>query len=109
MGDQCKVGNYACIYHPAIVGRNVFIGPGAILTNDKHPRAANQDGSARRDGDWVAAGVNVGNGASIGAGATIVAGVTIGAHAVIGAGAVVTKDVPSGETWVGAPAARMSP
>ena len=46
-------------------------------------------------------------GASIGANATIICGVTIGEGAMIGAGSVVTKDVPSGETWVGNPARRI--
>lgn len=32
---------------------------------------------------------------------------TIGVHATIGMGSVVTKNVPDGETWVGAPAHRM--
>ena len=43
-------------------------------------------------------------GASIGANSTICPGVTIGEGAMVGAGSVVTKDIPSGELWVGNPA-----
>lgn len=46
-------------------------------------------------------------GATIGAGSTILPGLTIGEGAMIGAGSVVTKDVPSGELWVGNPARRL--
>ncbi|HQB65942.1 MAG TPA: hypothetical protein PK616_08620 [Fibrobacteraceae bacterium] len=40
----------------------------------------------------------------MGAGATLLPGITIGEKAMIGAGSVVTKDIPSGELWVGNPA-----
>lgn len=42
----------------------------------------------------------------IGARSILLPGVTIGQDAIIGAGSVVTKSVPSGETWAGAPATR---
>ena len=93
IGDNCKIQNGANIYYPAIIGDGVFIGPGAILTNDKYPRAINDDGTLKEEGDWEPQGVKVMVGASIGAGAIIMPGVTIGRWAVVGAGSVVTKDV----------------
>ncbi len=52
--------------------------------------------------------MQIGRGAYIGAGAVIREGVFIGEHAMIGMGSVVTKDVPAGETWFGAPATRQA-
>ena len=92
--DRCKVQNYACVYEPASLGDGVFVGPGAILTNDHHPRAVNPDGSLKGISDWDAVGVVVGEGASIGAHATCVAPVRIGRWAMVAAGSVVTRDVP---------------
>lgn len=108
VGKNCKIGNYACVYWPASVGDGVFIGPHAVLTNDKYPSAVNKDGSIKSQSDWTPMGVVVEDGASIGACAVVVAGVRIGAGAMIGAGAVVTRDVPAGETWCGNPAVRIS-
>lgn len=97
VGNNVRIQNGAQIFWPAVIGDDVFIGPNAVLTNDKNPRAGLPHA-------WMAEGVIVNDGASIGAGAVILAGVEIGEGAVIGAGAVVTHDVPPGATWVGNPA-----
>jgi UDP-2-acetamido-3-amino-2,3-dideoxy-glucuronate N-acetyltransferase len=106
MGDRVKVQNSALIYSPARIGDDVFIGPGAILTNDRNPRASTPDGRLKRAADWNAEPVTVGRGASIGAGAIIRAGVTIGEYALVGAGAVVVADVPDYGLVMGVPAKR---
>jgi UDP-2-acetamido-3-amino-2,3-dideoxy-glucuronate N-acetyltransferase len=80
------------------------VGPGAILTNDRLPRAINADGSLKQWGDWQLETIRVARGASIGAGAIILAGVNIGEWAMVGAGSVVTKDVPPGLVVRGNPA-----
>ena len=64
----------------------VFIGPSAILTNDRYPRAISPDGEFKRASDWESGTIEVGEGASIGAGAVIVTGIRIGPFAMIGAG-----------------------
>jgi acetyltransferase-like isoleucine patch superfamily enzyme len=51
--------------------------------------------------------VHIHTGAYIGAGALLLPGVSIGEGAVVGAGAVVTKDMPSGSSFVGVPARAM--
>jgi acetyltransferase-like isoleucine patch superfamily enzyme len=107
IGAYCKIQNNALIYSPAVIDDGVFVGPGAILTNDRHPRAVNPDGSLAGADDWHPAGVRVGQGASIGAGAVILAGVAVGAWAMVGAGAVVTRDVAPHSLVAGSPASHI--
>lgn len=95
VGARCKIGAKAFLPPGVTLGDEVFIGPGVIFTNDKHPKAV---------GDWTCLPTRVDSGASIGAGSVILPGLTIGAGAIIGAGSVVTHDVPPGETWAGPPA-----
>jgi acetyltransferase-like isoleucine patch superfamily enzyme len=108
VGANCKIQNHALVYAPARLEDGVFIGPGAVLTNDRHPRAVNPDGTSKVAEDWNPAGVHIERGASIGAMAVVVAGVRIGAWALVGAGAVVTRDVPSFAVVVGNPARRVA-
>lgn len=104
VGARVKIQNYALVYEPATVDDGAFIGPGAILTNDHHPRAITPEGALKAASDWTATGVVVRKGASIGAGAICIAPVTIGAWALVGAGSVVTQDVPDYALVVGSPA-----
>lgn len=104
LGENCKVQNGALIYEPAVVENGVFIGPGAILTNDQFPRAVTTGGELKQVVDWVSVGVTVREGASIGAGAICVAPVTIGEWALVGAGSTVTRDVAPHSIVVGSPA-----
>jgi acetyltransferase-like isoleucine patch superfamily enzyme len=103
IGDNVKIQNYCCVYHGTTLEDGVFLGPGAILTNDKLPRAINPDGSLKSDDDWEVGKVLVKRGASLGAGAVVLPNVTIGAFAMVGAGAVVTQDVPDYGLAVGNP------
>jgi UDP-2-acetamido-3-amino-2,3-dideoxy-glucuronate N-acetyltransferase len=92
------------VYDPAAIGDGVFIGPGAILTNDRLPRAISPTGELKRADDWDPVGVTVETGASIGAGAVCVAPVRIGAWAMVAAGSVVVRDVPDHALVAGNPA-----
>jgi acetyltransferase-like isoleucine patch superfamily enzyme len=94
IGDNCKLQNGASIYHGTTLKDGVFVGPGAILSNDRYPRAINPDGTLRTDADWQAGHILVKRGASLGAGSIVLPDITIGAFALVGAGSVVTKDVP---------------
>lgn len=107
IGDRCKIQNHALIYEPAEIGHGVFIGPGAIFTNDTYPRAVTPEGALKAPSDWNPTGVIVHNGASIGAHATCVAPVTIGEWAIVAAGAVVAHDVPAYALVAGVPAKRI--
>ena len=104
IGDNSKLQNYALVYEPAVLADNVFIGPGAVLTNDRYPRSTDPSGRLKSANDWNAEGVTVGTGASIGACAVVLAGVTVGEWATVGAGAVVVRDVPDYGLVVGNPA-----
>jgi UDP-2-acetamido-3-amino-2,3-dideoxy-glucuronate N-acetyltransferase len=99
VGDGCRVQNGVSIYDGVELADQVFVGPSAVFTNVKTPRAA----VSRKDA-YVQ--TRVGRGASIGANATIVCGVAIGEHALVGAGAVVTRDVAAHAVVTGVPARR---
>jgi len=96
IGDRCKIQNGVSVYHGVTLGDDVFVGPHACFSNDKVPRAFNQD--------WVVIPTVVMNGASIGANSTIVCGVTIGEFAMVAAGSVVTRDVAPFTLVMGNPA-----
>ena len=104
LGRRCKVQNYALVYEPAWLGDGVFVGPAAVFTNDRYPRAVTPEGSVKTAADWEPVGVTVRDGASIGARAVCVAPVTIGSWAVVAAGAVVVADVPDFALVAGVPA-----
>ena len=104
VGDNVKIQNGALLYHGLTVESGVFIGPGAIFTNDRFPRAISADGRLKGDDDWTVGKINVLYGASIGAGAIILPGITIGRFTLVSAGAVVTRDVPAQGLAAGNPA-----
>lgn len=104
IGDGCKIQNNALVYEGATVGDGVFIGPGAIVANDRRPRAINPDGTVKAAHDWTLAETRIERGASIGAGAILVPPVTIGAWAMVAAGAVVARDVEAHRLVAGNPA-----
>jgi acetyltransferase-like isoleucine patch superfamily enzyme len=107
LGDNCKIQNGAQLYEPAVLEAGVFVGPGAIFTNDQHPRAVTASGDLKSANEWDAVGVTCREGASIGAGAICIAPVTIGRWAMVAAGAVVATDVPDFALVAGVPARRI--
>ncbi|THV43395.1 acyltransferase [Glycomyces buryatensis] len=107
IGANVKIQNYALVYEPATLADGVFVGPAAVLTNDRNPRAVGVDGERKSASDWEAVGVAVEEGASLGARSVCVAPVRIGRWAMVAAGAVVTKDVPDHALVVGVPARRI--
>jgi UDP-2-acetamido-3-amino-2,3-dideoxy-glucuronate N-acetyltransferase len=99
IGDNCKIQNYALIYEPAVLGADVFIGPGVVLTNDRNPRAVDPAGRLKGRDDWQQVGVTIGDGASIGARAVCVAPVNVGRWAMVAAGSVVTETCLTSPSW----------
>jgi acetyltransferase-like isoleucine patch superfamily enzyme len=104
IGDNCKIQNNALIYEPAIIDDGVFIGPAVVLTNDKHPRAINVDGSIKSASDWDPVGVTIRRGASVGANSVCVAPVELAEWSAVGANSVVSKNTAPKEMVVGNPA-----
>jgi acetyltransferase-like isoleucine patch superfamily enzyme len=107
IGDRVKIENAALVYHGATVEDGVFIGPGAILTNDRYPRAITTTGDLAGADDWTVSPITLREGCSVGAGAVVVAGADVGRYAMVGAGAVVTKSVPNHALVAGNPARRI--
>ena len=105
LGNRVKIQNLALVYHGVTVEDGVFIGPNAILTNDRYPRAITADGALARADDWTVSPITLRTGCSIGAGAVVVAGVDVGRFATVGAGSVVTRTVPDTPWWPGVPPA----
>jgi acetyltransferase-like isoleucine patch superfamily enzyme len=104
VGARCKISSHSFICEGVVIDDEVFIGHGVMFTNDRYPRAANQNGALQTEADWKVLPTRVKHRASIGSNATIVPGVTIGEGALVGAGAVITKDVPDHAIVAGVPA-----
>jgi UDP-2-acetamido-3-amino-2,3-dideoxy-glucuronate N-acetyltransferase len=97
LGDGVRVQNNVSIYDGVVLEDGVFVGPSAVFTNVRNPRAE----VSRKH---AFATTRIRRGATIGANATIVCDRTLGEYAFVGAGAVITRDVPSFALCVGSPA-----
>jgi sugar O-acyltransferase (sialic acid O-acetyltransferase NeuD family) len=116
---------YATVVHPSVAAsRSSTVGPGSVLlahtvltadvTVGAHVAVMPQTVLTHDTvvGDWatIASGVRLGGavriepGAYVGSSVTIRQGLTVGAWAMVGMAAVVTRDVPAGRLWFGAPA-----
>jgi UDP-2-acetamido-3-amino-2,3-dideoxy-glucuronate N-acetyltransferase len=100
VGDRVTIKDNVCLYDGVEIADDVFIGPNAVFTNVRNPRAH----VARKDAFEK---TKIARGVAIGANATIVCGNTIAEYAMIGAGAVVTRDVPAFALMAGSPARRI--
>ncbi|MBN2717990.1 MAG: N-acetyltransferase [Deltaproteobacteria bacterium] len=97
IGNRVRIQNNVSLYDGVQIDDDVFIGPSAVFTNVRNPRA-------QRPQKHNYLHTRIATGATIGANATIVCGITIGAFAFIGAGAVITSDVPAHALMLGVPA-----
>jgi len=95
-----RIGNDVSIQSMVYIPTNtriedrVFIGPNAVLTNDRYPPT----GLSGLSGPHVKAG------AAIGANATLLPGICVGTGSLVAAGAIVTRDVPDNTLAIGSPA-----
>lgn len=93
--DECRI-HAGCFLEKTTLGKNVFLGPNVVFTDDPHPKSPPLRTCMK--------GAVLEEGVVIGGNVTILPHVHIGKHAVIGAGSVVTRDIPPFEIWVGSPA-----
>jgi sugar O-acyltransferase (sialic acid O-acetyltransferase NeuD family) len=123
---RCGPGDVPALVHPsavvspsAVFGRGTVVFPAAVINAGASVGAAvivNSAAVVEHDcvlADAVhvsphatlAGAVTVGERSWIGAGATVIQQIEIGADVTVGAGSVVIRNVPSGSTVVGVPAA----
>ena len=93
IGDHCNLQSLVYIPTNTTIGSHVFIGPNAVLTNDKYPPHGGKNLNGPVIEDYV----------SVGANATILPGVKIGIGSLVAAGSIVTKDVPPDSLAIGSP------
>ncbi len=114
LGEDCNICDHAFIEGAVRIGNrvtvkcgvylwdgvtiedDVFIGPGAIFTNDTRPR------SKKHLKEYLPTVLK--QGCTLGAGSITLPGITVGRWAMVGAGAIVTHDVPDYAQVVGSPA-----
>jgi UDP-3-O-[3-hydroxymyristoyl] glucosamine N-acyltransferase len=85
IGKGTKIDHMTHIGHNSTVGKNTIITAGTVMCG----------GSQIGDNTWV--GVN----------SIIKEKAKVGNNSLVGLGSIVTKDIPDGETWMGAPARKL--
>ena len=93
IGSRVRVHTGVYIAQFTVIEDDVFLGPGVMIANDRHPIC--------RD---CMRGPLIKRGARVGINATLLPEVVVGEAALVGAGAVVTRDVPAGAVVAGNPA-----
>lgn len=86
IGSYVKIESGAFLPTQTLIGSRVFIGPHAVLTNDRYP--------LRRRQEYDPVGPTIEDNVSLGAGCILLPGVRIGEGSIVSAGAVVTRDIP---------------
>lgn len=102
LGNGVKLKSNIDVWDLVVLEDYVFVGPSAVFTNDKNPRAKYPKSKYPQYGSLIPTVIK--EGASIGANATIICGITIGKWALIGAGAVVKDNIFDYEVAAGNPA-----
>lgn len=95
IGEGSRISHGVFLPAHSKIGKEVFIGPGVIFTDDRFPRVNNPEYDAQPP--------IVEDYAAIGAGAVILPGIRIKRYAIVGAGAVITEDVPESTIIRGEP------
>jgi acetyltransferase-like isoleucine patch superfamily enzyme len=91
IGAGSKIEPFSFIPNGVVIGKNCFIGPACVFTNDKYPKAK---------GKWIQLDTIVEDDVSIGANSTILPGIVLRKGCRIAAHSVVTKDVEEGKLWL---------
>ena len=100
VGARARVQTNVYLTAFTLLEDDVFVGPGAITTNDD-TMAGTRCRRRRGDDDQ---GATLRRACRVGGGAVLTPGVEIGEEAFVAAGAVVTRDVPARAVVMGVPA-----
>jgi acetyltransferase-like isoleucine patch superfamily enzyme len=92
VGDHCHLHSDVHLCQFSSIGNFVFIYPGTVLANDKHPPTT------------IAKGPTIGDYTQVGINCSIIGKVSVGANSLIGAATVITKDYEDFSFVVGTPA-----
>jgi acetyltransferase-like isoleucine patch superfamily enzyme len=96
VGARVRVQTNVYLTAFTLIEDDVFVGPGALTTND--------DTMARHGDETPVRGATLRRACRVGGGAVLTPGVEIGEEAFVAAGAVVTRDVPARAVVMGVPA-----
>jgi UDP-2-acetamido-3-amino-2,3-dideoxy-glucuronate N-acetyltransferase len=96
IGARVRVQTNVYLTAFSLVEDDVFVGPGAMTTND--------DTMARHDDGYVLRGATLRRACRVGGGAVLTPGVEVGEEAFVAAGALLTRDVPARAVVMGVPA-----
>jgi acetyltransferase-like isoleucine patch superfamily enzyme len=96
VGARVRVQTNVYLTAFTLIEDDVFVGPGAITTND--------DTMARHGDETPVRGARLRRACRVGGGTVLTPGVEIGEEAFVAAGAVVTRDVPARAVVMGVPA-----
>lgn len=96
IGDRVRVQTNVYLTAFTVIEDDVFVGPGALTTND--------DTMARHPPEMAIRGALLRRACRVGGGAVLTPGVEIGEEAFVAAGSVVTRDVPARAVVMGVPA-----
>jgi acetyltransferase-like isoleucine patch superfamily enzyme len=94
LGNNIRIQSMVYIPTHTLIGSGVFIGPGAVLTNDRYPPTGKPELKGPIIEDNVTIGANV----------TILPGIRLRNGCAVAAGSVVTRDVATGVLAIGSPA-----
>jgi acetyltransferase-like isoleucine patch superfamily enzyme len=96
VGARVKIQTNVYLTAFTTVEEDVFVGPGALTTND--------DTMSRHSPETPLRGATLRRACRVGAGAVLTPGVEVGEEAFVAAGAVLTRDVPARAVVMGSPA-----
>ncbi len=96
IGARVRIQTNVYLTAFSVVEDDVFVGPGAMTTND--------DTMARHGSDYALRGATLRRACRVGGATVLTPGVEIGEEAFVAAGALVTRDVPARAVVMGVPA-----